>query len=69
MDKVKIYVYRSFNASIGGKTQAFIEGESAEIPADYADDFVRAGYVGIVRDEPAVKVVRKPTTRSKKAVK
>jgi hypothetical protein len=68
MDNVKIYVYRTFNANIDGKTQHFQEGEESEIPEEYANDFVRAGFITI-RKEPAVKVVRKPKSKPTKAVK
>jgi hypothetical protein len=68
MASVKIYVYRTFNANIDGKTQHFQEGEESEIPEEYANDFVRAGFIAI-RKEPAVKVVRKPKSKPTKAVK
>jgi len=66
---VKILVYRSFNANIEGRTVHFEEGEKSEMPGVYLDDFVRAGFIGVIPEKPAVKVVRKPSTRSKKAVK
>lgn len=68
MASVKIYVYRTFNADIGGKNTHFEEGDETEIPEEYANDFVRAGFIAI-RKEPAVKVVRKPVSKAKKAVK
>jgi len=69
VNTIKIYVYRSFNASISGRSVHFEEGTESEIPEANADQFVRAGYIGIVAPKPAVKVVRKPKTKSKKAVK
>jgi hypothetical protein len=68
MSKVKIYVYRSFNAVVGERSAHFEEGQVTEMPADIAGEFVRAGYIGII-DEPAVKVVRKPRAKPSKAVK
>lgn len=69
MANVKIYVYRSFNANIGGKTEHFEEGDNTEMPEQYAGEFVRAGYIGIVQDKPAVKVVNKPKQKVIKTVK
>lgn len=69
MANVKIYVYRSFNANIGGKTEHFEEGENTEMPEQYAGEFVRAGFIGIVQEKPAVKVVKKPASKPRKAVK
>jgi hypothetical protein len=68
-ENIKIYVFRSFNANIDGRTQHFEEGEESEIPKKYADDFIRAGFITDVRAEPAVKVVRKPKSKPTKAVK
>jgi hypothetical protein len=69
MPSVKILVYRSFNANIHGQTRRFIEGETDEMPDDYLDDFVRAGFIGVVDEKPAVKVVNKPVSKTRKAVK
>lgn len=65
VNKVKIYVYCTFNANIAGRSQHFEEGTETEIPKEYADDYVRAGFIGIIPDKPAVKVVRKPTSKQK----
>lgn len=65
VNKVKIYVYRTFNATIAGRSQHFEEGSETDIPEEYADDFARAGFIGIIPDKPAVKVVRKPTSKQK----
>lgn len=69
MDSVKIYIYRTFNANINGKTTHYEEGREAEMPEDYTDEFVRAGFIGIVKDKPAVKVVAKPKPKTTKTVK
>lgn len=69
MANVKIYVYRSFNANISGKTEHFEEGEKAEMPEQYAGEFMRAGYIGVIEDKPAVKVVSKPKQKATKTVK
>lgn len=66
---IKIYVYRSFNANIAGRSQHFEEGAETEIPEEYAEDYVRAGFIEILKPKPAVKVVTKPKTSSRKAVK
>lgn len=68
MASIKIYVYKTFNANIDGNTQHFEEGTESEIPEEYADDFVRVGFITI-RKEPAVKVVKKPKNKQTKAVK
>jgi hypothetical protein len=69
VSSIKIYVYRSFNANIAGRSQHFEEGTEAEMPEDYVNDYARAGFIEIVKPKPAVKVVTKPKTTSKKAVK
>ena len=69
VSSVKIYVYRSFNANIAGRTRHFEEGQETEIPEEYADNFVRAGFIELIKPRTAVKVVTKPKTTSKKAVK
>lgn len=65
MNKVKIYVLRTFNANIGGKQQHFEEGTETEIEKEEALDYVRAGYIGLVESKPAVKVVRQPNSKQK----
>jgi len=69
MENIKIYVYRTFNASVAGQTRHFEEGENTEIPENCAGEFVRAGFIGIIPDKPAVKIVKKPRAKTKKAVK
>lgn len=69
MKTVKIYVYQSFNANIAGSTRHFEEGTETEIPEVDANEYVRAGFIEIMEPKPAVKVVTKPKTTSKKAVK
>ena len=69
MDNVKIYVMRTFNATISGRSRHFEEGQNTEMPEEEANELARAGYIGIVTPKPAVKVVRKPRSRAKKAVK
>jgi hypothetical protein len=69
MSKVKIYVMRSFNATINGRSQHFEEGTEAEMSRDHANDYVRAGFISLVGERPAVKVVQKPGRKRKKAVK
>lgn len=69
MENVKIYTARSFNANIGGKTIHFKEGQEYTMPEDVVDDYVRAGYVLYVDDEPAIKIVGNKAKTKVKAVK
>lgn len=69
MANVKIYVHRSFNAQIAGRSAHFEAGQQSEIPEDVVNEYVRAGFVGIVADKPAVKVVQKPEAKAPKSVK
>lgn len=68
INTMKIYVYRTFNANINGRTVHYEEGEIKDMPKECIDDYMRAGFVGYVT-EPAVKVVKKPVSKPKKAVK
>ena len=65
---MKIYVFRTFNANIGGHSVHYEEGEIKDMPTEYIDDYMRAGYIGYAT-EPAVKVVTKPVSKPRKAVK
>jgi hypothetical protein len=68
-DRVKIYVYTTFNALVDSGLRHFVEGEETDVPKEFADDYVRAGFIGIVKDKPAVKIANKPKSKGKKAVK
>ena len=61
---IKIYVMREFVANIGGKSVPYKEGATAEMPEEYVDDYMRCGFIAYAA-EPAVKVVNKPTLRTK----
>jgi len=61
---IKIYVMREFVANIGGKSVPYKEGATAEMPEEYVDDYMRCGFIAYAA-EPAVKVVNKPTSRTK----
>ena len=63
-ESIKIYVMRGFVANIGGKSVPYKEGATAEMPEEYVDDYMRCGFIAYVA-EPAVKVVNKPTSRTK----
>lgn len=60
--KVKILV--PFRFEIDHKAVEFEPG-TAELPDEAVEAFIRAGYVKLVEDEPAVKVVAKPSNRTK----
>ena len=62
MKAVKILV--PFRFEIDRKAVEFEPG-IAELPDDAVDAFIRAGYVALIEDEPAVKVVTKPSHRTK----
>ena len=60
--EVKILI--PFRVEIDRKAVAFEPG-IAELPDEAVDAFVRAGYVALLEDEPAVKVVHKPSAKVK----
>jgi hypothetical protein len=62
MKAVKILV--PFRFEIDRKAVEFEPG-IAELPDEAVDAFVRAGYVALLEDEPAVKVVQKPRAKVK----
>lgn len=62
MTAVKILI--PFRFEVDQKAVEFEPG-IAELPDDAVDAFVRAGYVKLIEDEPAVKVVAKPSRRTK----
>ena len=64
--KVKILV--PFRFEVEGKAHEFEPG-IAELPDDAVDAFLRARYIELIEDKPAVKVVVKPKGRATKAVK
>lgn len=63
MKAVKILV--PFRFEIDRKVVEFECGKTGELPDDAVDAFVRAGYVSLIEDEPAVKVVQKPRAKVK----
>jgi hypothetical protein len=65
MGKVKIYVLRTFNANIGGRSRHFEEGTEGEMDQEEAVAYARAGYLNLIESKPAVKVVRKPHSKQK----
>ena len=64
--KVKILV--PFRFEVDRKVVEFEPG-IAEMPDSAVDAFLRARYIALIEDEPAVKVVVKPKGRATKAVK
>lgn len=61
---IKIYVMQNFVANLGGKSVPYKEGETAEMPAEYADDYMRCGFIALAV-EPAVKIVKPPKSKVK----
>ena len=60
--KVKILV--PFRFEVDRKAVEFEPG-IAELPDEAVDAFVNAGYAALLEDEPAVKVVQKPSAKVK----
>ena len=60
--EVKILI--PFRVEIDRKAVEFEPGV-AELPDALVDAFVRAGYVELIEDEPAIKVVQKPKAKVK----
>ena len=69
MSKVKIYINRPFRFTVDGRSIRFKEGEQSELPEDSALELSRAGYLTILDEEPAVKIVNEPKAKMGKAVK
>ena len=67
-ETIKIYVMRSFNANIDGKSVPYKEGAIAEMPVEYANDYRRCGFITFA-EEPAVKIANKPKVKATKTVK
>ena len=66
MKAVKILV--PFRFEIDHKAVEFEPG-IAELPEEAVEAFVRAGYVALINDEPAVKIINKPKVKATKTVK
>ena len=66
MKTVKILV--PFRFEINGKVVEFAPG-LGELPDEAVDAFIRANYIALLDEEPAVKIVNKPTAKAGKAVK
>lgn len=64
--KVKILV--PFRFEVDRKAVEFEPG-IAELPDDAVDAFIRAGYVALIEDEPAIKIVGNKKPTKVKAVK
>lgn len=62
MKAVKILV--PFRFEIDGKAVDFEPG-IAELPDSAVDAFLRARYIALIEDEPAIKIVNKPATKVK----
>jgi hypothetical protein len=62
MVTVKILV--PFRFEIDKKVVEFAPG-LGELPEEAVDAFIRANYIALLDEEPAVKVINKPPSRSK----
>lgn len=67
MKAVKILV--PFRFEIDRKVVEFECGKTGELPDDAVDAFIRAGYIALIEDEPAIKIVGNKATSKVKAVK
>ncbi len=63
MKTVKILI--PFRFEIDRKAVEFEPGTNGELPDEAVAAFVNAGYVSLIEDEPAVKVVHKPKAKVK----
>lgn len=63
MKAVKILV--PFRFEIDRKVVEFECGKTGELPDEAVDAFVNAGYVSLIEDEPAIKIVQKPKAKVK----
>lgn len=62
---VKIFVLRDVNVSVGGRTVRLLAGREAEIDLEVVDDLARAGYIRVMDQPPAVKIVHPPEQKRK----
>jgi hypothetical protein len=69
LNNVKVYIHRSFRYTLDGRSLRFKEGETYDFPEEEALEKSRAGFLSIIEDKPAVKVVVKPEKQATKAVK
>lgn len=69
LNNVKVYIHRPFRYTLDGRSLRFKEGETYDFPEEEALEKSRAGFLSIIEDKPAVKVVVKPKKRATKAVK
>lgn len=65
--KVKILV--PFRFEVDHKAVEFLPPGVADLPEEAVAAFVNAGYAAYVEDDPAVKVVNKPKSQGKVAMK
>ena len=66
MGTVKILI--PFRFEIDKKVVEFAPG-LGELPDEAVEAFVRAGYVALIDDEPAVKIINRSQTKAVKTVK
>lgn len=69
LNNVKVYIYRPFRYTLNGRSIRFEEGETYDFPEEEALEKARAGFLSIVKESPAVKVVNKPKSQGKVAMK
>ena len=62
MKTVKILV--PFRFEINGKVVEFAPG-LGELPDEAVDAFIRANYIALLDEEPAIKIVQKPKAKVK----
>lgn len=62
---VKIYVNKDFIGNVFGKSVPFHTGDEVVLADEPAEEFVKAGYVTILLETPAVKIVNKPVAKRK----
>jgi hypothetical protein len=55
--KLRCKILVTFNGGIGGRSIPFRAGDEAMIPEDEAREFARAGYLQVLEQPPAVKVI------------
>jgi len=65
--KVKILI--PFTFEVNHTAVKYEPGDISEMPDEAVDAFVRCNYVELIKDKPAVKVVTKPKSKPKAAVK
>lgn len=69
LNNVKVYIHRPFRYTLDGRSIRFKEGETYNFPEEEALEKSRAGFLSIIENKPAIKIVGNKKPTKVKAVK